>query len=199
MSGETGAGLRGTETAWSRERSRETLSAPGRSGARHERAAVDRSATFDALFAAHLRELIQLATLVGADDPEDVVQEAFARLHERWRTLRDPNASVAYLRSSVCNLSRSRLRHLIVARRHQSRLLAVGPPTPEQSAVDGDEKRRLVRELQALPRRQREVLVLRYWTGLSEMAIADTLGISQGAVKSHASRGIAALQQRLGR
>jgi RNA polymerase sigma factor (sigma-70 family) len=43
--------------------------------------------------------------------------------------------------------------------------------------------------LQALPRRQREVLALRYYLDLSEAEIADTLGISQGAVKSHASRG----------
>lgn len=197
MSVEPGADLTGNETTWSR--SRETLSAPWRSGARYERVSTDRSTTFDALFAAHLRELIQLAALLGADDPEDVVQEAFARLHQRWRTLRDPNAGLAYLRSSVCNLSRSRVRHLMVARRHQPRLLAAGPPTPEQFAVEGEEKRRLVQELQSLPRRQREVLVLRYWAGLSEVDIADTLGISPGTVKSHSSRGIAALQQRLGR
>jgi RNA polymerase sigma factor (sigma-70 family) len=49
-----------------------------------------------------------------------------------------------------------------------------------------------------LPRRQREVLVLRYYLDLSEAEIADTLGISRGAVKSHASRGLAALKTTLG-
>jgi RNA polymerase sigma factor (sigma-70 family) len=48
--------------------------------------------------------------------------------------------------------------------------------------------------LRALPRRQRETLLLRYYCDLSEAQIADTLGISQGAVKSHAFRGLAALR-----
>jgi RNA polymerase sigma factor (sigma-70 family) len=48
--------------------------------------------------------------------------------------------------------------------------------------------------LRALPRRQRETLVLRYYSDLTEAQIADTLGISQGAVKSHAFRGLAALR-----
>ena len=51
--------------------------------------------------------------------------------------------------------------------------------------------------LRTLPDRQREVLVLRYYLDLSEAAIADTLGISRGAVKSHASRGLAALRTAL--
>jgi RNA polymerase sigma factor (sigma-70 family) len=54
-----------------------------------------------------------------------------------------------------------------------------------------------MRALRGLPQRQREVLVLRYYTDLSEAQIADTLGISRGAVKSHASRGIATLRTRL--
>ena len=48
-----------------------------------------------------------------------------------------------------------------------------------------------------LPRRQREVLVLRYYSDLSEAQIADALQISSGAVKSHASRGISALRESL--
>jgi RNA polymerase sigma factor (sigma-70 family) len=50
----------------------------------------------------------------------------------------------------------------------------------------------------ALPQRQQEVLILRYWSGLSEREIAQTLGISAGSVKSAASRGMASLQQVLG-
>jgi RNA polymerase sigma factor (sigma-70 family) len=51
--------------------------------------------------------------------------------------------------------------------------------------------------LRRLPERQREVLVLRYYLDLSEAGIADALGISRGAVKSHASRGIATLRTSL--
>ena len=51
--------------------------------------------------------------------------------------------------------------------------------------------------LRGLPRRQREVIALRYYLDLSEADIAETLGISTGAVKSHASRGSAALRERL--
>jgi RNA polymerase sigma factor (sigma-70 family) len=51
--------------------------------------------------------------------------------------------------------------------------------------------------LRALPNRQREVLALRYYLDLSEAQIAETLGISRGAVKSHASRGAASLRELL--
>src|SRR4051794_14099575 len=70
-----------------------------------------------ALFAGHFRGLVRLATLLGADDPEDVAAEAFVRLHRSTGRLRDPGAALPYLRSIVVNLSRSRLRHLRVARR----------------------------------------------------------------------------------
>jgi DNA-directed RNA polymerase specialized sigma24 family protein len=55
----------------------------------------------------------------------------------------------------------------------------------------------LHRALEALPRRQREVVVLRYFGDLSEKEIASELGLAPGSVKSHASRGLAALRARL--
>lgn len=63
------------------------------------------------LFAGQFARMVRLAALLGADDPEDVAQEAFVRLHNRKRALRDPHAAAAYLRTTVVNLSRSRLRH----------------------------------------------------------------------------------------
>jgi RNA polymerase sigma factor (sigma-70 family) len=56
------------------------------------------------------------------------------------------------------------------------------------------ERAEVLEALRALPRRQRETLLLRYYCDLSEAEIADTLGVSRGAVKSHASRGLAALR-----
>ena len=55
----------------------------------------------------------------------------------------------------------------------------------------------MIAALHTLPRRQRECLVLRYYADLSEAQIAETMGISAGAVKSHASRGMAAMRARL--
>lgn len=144
------------------------------------------------LFTGHFGGLVKLATLLGADDPEDVVQEAFVRLHRSHSRLRDPGAALPYLRTTVVNLSRSRLRHLRVVRRG-----VPGSPdvaSAEHSAVLREDHREVVEALLALPARQREALVLRYWLDLSEAEIATAMGISRGAVKSHASRGIAALE-----
>ncbi|MEV0158806.1 hypothetical protein B0I32_101369 [Nonomuraea fuscirosea] len=63
--------------------------------------------SFAELFAAHYHALVRLAGLLGADDPEDIAQEAFSRLHTR--RLRDDGAALAHLRSTVCNLTRNRL------------------------------------------------------------------------------------------
>ncbi|MFI5082448.1 MAG: RNA polymerase sigma factor, partial [Streptosporangiales bacterium] len=61
-------------------------------------------------------EMVRLADLLGADDPEDIAQEAFARLIRKHGSLRNPGAALAYVRASVCNLTRNRHRHLRVVR-----------------------------------------------------------------------------------
>jgi RNA polymerase sigma factor (sigma-70 family) len=73
----------------------------------------------------------------------------------------------------------------------------VAGPSAESTVLEREEKRSVVAALATLPWRQRQVLVLRYYADLSESDIAATLGISRGAVKSHASRGVAALTRRL--
>jgi RNA polymerase sigma-70 factor (sigma-E family) len=153
-----------------------------------------------ALYRAHWRYLVRLAALLVDDvaSAEDVVQDAFLALHRRSAALRDPDAALAYLRASVVNLSRSVLRRRQVARKH----LKVAEPDNAAPADDDvlirDEHRAALVAVRALPRHQREVLILRYWSGLSEREIASTLGISQGSVKSAASRGMATLQRVLG-
>jgi RNA polymerase sigma-70 factor (sigma-E family) len=149
------------------------------------------------LFLAHYRRLVGLASLLVDDreTAEDVVQEAFASLHRRWRLLRDPNAAVAYLNKAVVNGGRDRLRH---GRRVVAVLPRMVPRTEElssaeQDAVEHDEADRLWRAITELPTRQRQVLVLRYYLDQSEAEIADTLEVSRGSVKRHASRGLAAL------
>jgi RNA polymerase sigma-70 factor (sigma-E family) len=155
-------------------------------------------AAVTALFRAHYAALVRLAVLLVDDDgsAEDLVQDAFARLHRRWRWLRDEEAAYGYLRTAVVNGSRSRLRRLRTVRRHHEPP-PVDVPSPEGDAIVREEHAAVRAALGALPRRQREVLVLRYYASYSEAAIAETLGISRGAVKSHASRGLAALTRSL--
>jgi RNA polymerase sigma-70 factor (sigma-E family) len=153
------------------------------------------------LYAAHWRRLVRLAVLLVHDlgTAEEIVQECFVSVHARWNRLNDPDKALAYLRQSVVNRSRSHLRHLAVVRRHVEREQAPEPtPGADHSAYDSVRRATVLAALQNLPRRQREVLALRYYLDLSEAEIADTLGISRGAVKSHASRGAAALRAQLG-
>ena len=62
------------------------------------------------LFAARYGEMVRLAGLLGADDPEDIAQEAFARLLRSYGSLRNADAALAYVRATVCNLTRNRRR-----------------------------------------------------------------------------------------
>ena len=130
---------------------------------------------------------------------EEVVQDSFVAMHAQWGRLRDPDKALAYLRQSVVNRSRSHLRHQIVVRRHAER---EAPPAAgvgaDHTSYDLERRGAVLDALRHLPRRQREVLALRYYLDLSEAEIADVLGISRGAVKSHASRGAAALRAVLG-
>ena len=147
------------------------------------------------LFFGQFAAMTRLAAMLGADDPEDVAQEAFVRLHGRSRTLRDPHAAVAYLRSTVVNLTRSRLRHLAVVRRHAARdARAPGHvASAEHDAVTRESHHELVAAVQRLSPRHREALVLRYWLDLTEAEMAEAMGVSRGTVKSHVSRGLDAL------
>ncbi len=154
----------------------------------------------DDLYTAHWRYLVRLAALLVDDlhSAEDVVQDAFIALHRRSAALRDPDAALAYLRTSVLNLSRSVLRRRQVARKHLRVAEPDTGPPADHDVLVRDEHRATLRAVRRLPRHQREVLLLRYWSGLSEKEIAQTLGISTGSVKSAASRGLATLQRVLG-
>ena len=155
------------------------------------------------LYADHYRSLVRLAVLLVRDQgtAEEVVQDAFVALHGRWARLRDPSVASAYLRRSVVNGARSVLRHRGVGERHLQSLrssYAEGVEPGADEVVVLDERRRAVLSaLQALPERQREVVVLRYYADLDEATIAAALGISRGAVKSHAHRAVRRLRDLL--
>lgn len=176
------------------------LTTPG-AGVVVERAVVSDTtgadAAIESLYVEHWDRLVRLSVLLVRDrgQAEEVVQDAFVELHRRWARLEAPDRALAYLRQSVVNRSRSALRHRNVVQRHLARQHAVDVAPPADEPVLADSRRQAVLDaLQRLPRRQREVLALRYYLDLSEAEIAETLGISKGAVKSHASRGSAALR-----
>ena len=148
------------------------------------------------LFQAHYPNLVRLADLLGADDPEDIAQEAFARLIRKRDTLREPDAALAYVRAIVVNLTRNRHRHLRVARLRTP--FGQHEESSEQAAILNEEHREVLAALAGLPPRRREAIVLRYWLDLSEREIAAAMGISPGTVKSNVSRGLAALAAALG-
>jgi RNA polymerase sigma-70 factor (sigma-E family) len=152
------------------------------------------------LFGAHYRNLVRLASLLLHDRAvaEDVTQDAFVALHRGWWRLRDADKALAYLRASVVNKARSALRRRTVADRYTANAPPPGSaPSAEAGALGVLEHERVIAALRRLPTRQREVIVLRYYADLSEAEIADAIGVSRGAVKSHAARGMAALRKSL--
>jgi RNA polymerase sigma factor (sigma-70 family) len=141
---------------------------------------------FGELFYGHAARMVRLAALLGADDPENVAQEAFVRLFQSWGKARDP---VSYLQRTVVNLVRGRHRHLGVVRRKQP-----PPPRPAESAEEAvvvrDEHRQILRAVDRLPPRQRESVVLRYWLDLSDAEAGERMGVSPTTVRGHISRAL---------
>lgn len=143
----------------------------------------------------HYPSLVRMACLLLDDRGagEEVVQEAFVRVYQSWARVDQP---LTYLRTTVMNLARSRMRRRLMARRRVEPA-ATETMSAEEHLVLLDDQQEVLDAMRSLPRRQRECLVLRYYLELSETEIALTLGISNGSVKSHASRALAALARHL--
>jgi RNA polymerase sigma-70 factor (sigma-E family) len=157
-----------------------------------------------AVFRAHRAELVRLAAFILADKGagEDVVQDVFAQMHAREgdpgdRAQGTPADPLPYLHRAVVNGCRSALRRRRLVRRHAEHDSPCPPLSAEEAALLSEDRRQVLGALAGLPARRREVLVLRYYAGLSEAEIAATLGISPGTVKSTAARGLAALARAL--
>lgn len=151
-------------------------------------AADDRDQRIRALFEEHYAGLCRLAYLITGDaaQAEELVMDAFMRTFASWRRIRDLDRADAYLRRTVVNLSRSRLRR----QRTEER----SPQLTETQAVsDADDARVGWDAVRTLPHRQRAAVVLRYYQDLPESEIADALGCSVGTVKSQLSKARASL------
>jgi RNA polymerase sigma-70 factor (sigma-E family) len=162
------------------------------------RSEVGPGASLAAIHREHYRSLVKLAALL-VDDPstcEEIVQDAFVAVFRSSARLRDDTKLPAYLRSAVLNGARSQLRR----RQVRSRLHVVqgdDAPSAEVGALRADEHDAVLAALRSLPDRQRDVLVLRFYLDLPESAIAETLGIGAGTVKTHTRRGLDALAEKL--
>ena len=151
---------------------------------------------FPELFRAGYRAAYRVTGHAAAS--EDAASEALVRAGLRWRRIR--GRALPWVVRVATNLAIDQLRRLGRERRMAGDAAAAnGAGAGDGASVDVVQASvDLHRALEALPKRQREVVVLRYFGDLSEREIADELGLAPGSVKSHASRGLAALRARLG-
>jgi RNA polymerase sigma-70 factor (sigma-E family) len=145
---------------------------------------------FDAFVLARGRALLRFAHVLcgNAHLAEDLVQEVLARAHRRWDRIERMEAPEAYLRRAVV------LEFLSWRRRRASteKLVAEEPearhePDPARRVVARAEVREL---LASLPRAQRAVLVLRFYAGMADDEIAETLGCAKPTIRAHAARAL---------
>lgn len=144
-------------------------------------------------------DLLELVWVYVGDraTAEDIVHEAFLRVHRAWGRLGDGGAGRGYLRVTALNLARSGFRRKLVALKHRPSA-ATPAPSPEVDVVLSENQQEVVTALRSLPARQRQCVVLRYWGDLGDRDIARELGISVNSVKTHMRRGLAAMEKRLG-
>ena len=146
--------------------------------------AEDVSRTVAILYQEHYLSLVRLAVLLVSDlaAAEEIVQEAFADLHGTWRTLPGHDAALRYLRRSLIRRSRAMASQQAGAGAGLGTEAAAGPGAG------------LLPALRALPAREREVLVLRYFADLPEAEIAAVTGTRIAVVRTYATRGMSSLR-----
>ena len=151
--------------------------------------------TFEEFAAARLPAVLRFAGVLTGDRAlaEDVVQDALIRASGRWQMIGQLDRPEAYVRKMIVN-------EFLSWRRRSWRLVPGGAgsglggqPIPDPAA-DYAERDAITIELAKLPRRQRAVLVLRYYQGLSDAEIAEVLGCRPGTVRGYAARALAALR-----
>ena len=147
---------------------------------------------FDEFAAARGDALLRVAYLLCGDAhlAEDLVQTVLARAYTKWGRVSAAGRVEAYVKKMIVN------EHLSWRRRLSSREVVLAAPEPgsigpNDAVVARDEAWRL---LATLPRRQRAVLVLRFYEDLSDAGIAEVLGCSESAVRAYASRALATLR-----
>ena len=152
----------------------------------------DRDAAFTEFVAARQTHLRRIAYALCGDwhRAEDLLQTSLTKLYVAWPRIRHEGGEEAYVRQIM-------VRANIDESRRPWRRERPNDVLPEGEGVTSpalEERSALFDALQQLPQQQRKVVVLRHWLGLSVRETATELGINEGTVKSHSSRGLAALQ-----
>jgi RNA polymerase sigma-70 factor (ECF subfamily) len=152
--------------------------------------------TFEGSFHLHHEPLLRVLYLATGDrhEAEDLAQEPFVRMFERWDRVRGLEDPRGYLYRTALNLRRSRLRRLAIAARRLAGGRADVASDPAETAGERDELRRA---LATLPDGQREALVLSEWLEMTDAEAGAVLGISAGAVRVRLTRARAAMRREL--
>ncbi len=164
---------------------------------RNEVAARTDGQRLDDVVRAQLPGLLRYATVLTGDGQTaaDLVQEVLLRAHQRWTRIGMMDRPDLYLRRMVTNehLSWRRTWYVRTVRATADEVLA-GHTDSHDSNQDVADQDEVWRHVAMLPPRQRTVLVLRYYEGLTDPEIASVLGTSAATVRSHASRALATLR-----
>lgn len=156
------------------------------------------AAEFEAFFRAHHRDLARVAYALTGSHPEadDVVADALASAWRHWSRVKAADSPSAYVRRAVVNIAASRVRRHVNERRGSALLAPL--VTWMHSGPDVDARVDLQQAVLQLPPRRRACVVLRHVVGLSTTEVAQTLGITEGAVKSQLWKGLDQLRRELG-
>jgi RNA polymerase sigma-70 factor (sigma-E family) len=151
--------------------------------------------TFEEFAATAMPGVLRFAAVLAGDraTAEDLAQEVLIRAYSRWDRIGGLDRPEFYVRKMILN-------EYLSWRRRSARQITAGGADLEPASVAPDhaaeytERDALLAEVGKLPRRQRAVLVLRYYEDRGDSEIAELLGCSAGTVRSHASRALAALR-----
>ena len=148
---------------------------------------------FVAFVDARSAALLRTARLLSAGDQhaaEDLVQTSLEKAYVAWPRIQRKGAQEAYVRSIMTRAAIDRTRQ----RRRRGEVVTDEVPDVPVEPVGPEDRDQVFALLAALSPRQRAVMVLRYYDDRSEAQIAQALGCSAGAVKSHASRALSVMR-----
>lgn len=142
--------------------------------------------SFEAFYRNEYRAMLSIALALASDTAaaEDLVQEAFITAHRRWDRVSQYDSPNAWVRRVLINRATSLRRRLSAELRALARIGPPDPALPDFSAETSE----VWKEVHRLPRRQQQAIALHYVGQLSMVEIADVMGCSEGAVKSHLHR-----------
>ncbi|WP_067181269.1 SigE family RNA polymerase sigma factor [Microtetraspora niveoalba] len=155
---------------------------------------MDDDSRFADFVAARADALLRYGYVLSGDphDAADLTQEALLRLHRAWSRVCGKDNPESYTRRIMARL------HISVwRRRRRERLFWELPDQASPGTLPSETEQDLWQALKGLPRKQRAVIVLRYYEQLTDAEIATVLGVSRGTVRSHASLGLSKLRSSL--